>query len=138
MSRQWAAYSLVDGYKPLVGDQFHFHYDPTRPALPVEVIFPKGRRELTQDQLAEIGILFLALAGKDNTPLVRELLEGFELQPPPHLEPPPTARQVSREIMANFIATFADVARQYRDNDVARIEVEETMARSLARLFRRA
>jgi hypothetical protein len=62
MSRQWASYSLRDGDKPPTPEtEIRFGYDPTRPALPAAVIFPEGQKVLTQDQLAEIGVLFLAI-----------------------------------------------------------------------------
>jgi len=136
MSRQWAAYSLVDGDMPQPSEQIQIGYDPSNPAGKVKIVFPPGHKTLTQDQLTELGVLFLALARQETTAKVDELLVGFGLDPPPHLEPPPTCRQIAREIMDNFIQTFPDVREEYRDKDELRIQVEEAMARGIARCTR--
>jgi hypothetical protein len=134
MSRQWASYSLRDGDKPPTPEtEIRFGYDPTRPALPVAVIFPEGNKVLTQDQLAEIGVLCLAIAGKVRTGRTEELCAGFEVEPPAFVKPPPKAVDLAREIVKAFVDTFEDVRRQYGANPAARREVEAGIARIISK-----
>jgi hypothetical protein len=137
MRRMDSTYSLKNGDRADPANEVLFFYDADEIGASVRVRFPRGIKRLTADQLAELGVLCIALAGKVETPRTGKLVDGFGVRRPPFLEPPPQCREVAREIMAVFIAVFKDVARQYKHNVEARIEVEEKLAESLAKLFHR-
>lgn len=132
---EWKSYSLVPGeIQP--SELIEFAFDPQKPGGLVKVLFPVGVRTLTSDNLAELGVVFLALADKTSTANIGEILKRFDLSMPRQMLPSPDAKLVARNLLGVFINNFSQV-KKLLSTPKLRIDMENKIAEGLACLERK-
>ncbi len=137
MARQQSIFALVDGNAPPDESKgLKFSYDPENLESDIHITFPSGRRTLPPSKLAELGILFLALADTTEAVNSRELLQGFQLPAPFFMHLDLLASRVARQLVGALIKTYPAIKQDYGENKKKRQEFETALANKITATLR--
>lgn len=136
MAHQISVFSLGDGETPDEANELKFDYDAEHTGRDVKVTFPSGRRTVTSEKLAELGILCLAMAGTTEADNGFELLNGFELPAPFFMHLDLLAKRIARRMVKALIDTYPVLKRDYGGDEKRREQFEAAVANQVTTIMR--
>jgi hypothetical protein len=132
VARQWNVFPISDE------QGIRFCYDPKEPDGTVRLVFPDNKNAtLTSEQVADLGVLLLAMSGRDGGNALDEMLARFGLDRPDFLCPTRTAAILASEVVACFVRVFQEVRKTYEERPEWRKALEENLAQQFDKILHR-
>lgn len=133
MARQQSIFPLSNSDVPNGSNELKFDYDPEFPGNTVRITFPSGCQKIEAEKLAELGILFIALADTTEPENGFELLQNFKLQAPFFMHLNLLAKRVARRLLKVFSDTYS---QKFYSDENSREKLERALAVQITTIMR--